>query len=213
MTEDYLTYGHRIEHYIADTPRLTWKHLDEGGDVIFEGAQGTLLDIDHGTYPYVPSSNSTAGGAATGLGVGPGAIGTVLGVAKAYTTRVGGGPLPSELFGEMGERLELQHRSACASAWLARAALTLAVFVMAPAAWAADDKAKKADRNQGSASPGSKAPERWSGEVVSVDPDAGTMTVRMSDGTTQAFRGDKETLKDYKPGDRISGKLRAQPSR
>jgi adenylosuccinate synthase len=72
---------------------------------MFEGAQGTLLDIDHGTYPYVTSSNSTAGGAATGLGVGPSVIGKVLGVAKAYTTRVGGGPLPTELFGEVGERL------------------------------------------------------------------------------------------------------------
>ena len=72
---------------------------------MFEGAQGTLLDIDHGTYPFVTSSNATAGGAATGLGVGPSAIGTVLGVAKAYTTRVGGGPLPTELLGEMGERL------------------------------------------------------------------------------------------------------------
>ncbi len=72
---------------------------------MFEGAQGTLLDIDHGTYPYVTSSNSTAGGAATGLGVGPGAIGTVLGVAKAYTTRVGGGPLPTELLGADGDRL------------------------------------------------------------------------------------------------------------
>jgi adenylosuccinate synthase len=72
---------------------------------MFEGAQGTLLDIDHGTYPFVTSSNATAGGAATGTGVGPRAIGTVLGVAKAYTTRVGAGPLPSELVGEMGERL------------------------------------------------------------------------------------------------------------
>src|SRR5918998_247888 len=69
MTEDYLTYGHRIERYIADTARLTWKHLDEGGDVIFEGAQGTMLDIDHGTYPFVTSSNPVAASAATGLGV------------------------------------------------------------------------------------------------------------------------------------------------
>ena len=71
MTEDYLTYGHRIEQYIADTARLTWKHLDEGGDVIFEGAQGTLLDIDHGTYPFVTSSNPVAASAATGTGAGP----------------------------------------------------------------------------------------------------------------------------------------------
>jgi adenylosuccinate synthase len=72
---------------------------------MFEGAQGTLLDIDHGTYPFVTSSNATAGGAATGLGVGPRAIEAVLGVAKAYTTRVGEGPLPTELHGDVGERL------------------------------------------------------------------------------------------------------------
>jgi adenylosuccinate synthase len=72
---------------------------------MFEGAQGTLLDIDHGTYPFVTSSNSTAGGAATGLGIGPRSIDAVLGVAKAYTTRVGEGPLPTELTGPLGERL------------------------------------------------------------------------------------------------------------
>ncbi len=70
---------------------------------MFEGAQGTLLDIDHGTYPYVTSSNATIGGVCTGLGVGPRAIDGVLGVAKAYTTRVGEGPLPTELTGEIGQ--------------------------------------------------------------------------------------------------------------
>ena len=79
--------------------------MSAGKRVMFEGAQGTLLDIDHGTYPFVTSSNATAGGAATGLGIGPRSIGTVLGVAKAYTTRVGGGPLPTELLDPMGERL------------------------------------------------------------------------------------------------------------
>jgi adenylosuccinate synthase len=73
--------------------------------VLFEGAQGTMLDIDHGTYPFVTSSNATAGGVCTGLGVGPLAIDRVLGVAKAYTTRVGGGPLPTELSGPLAERL------------------------------------------------------------------------------------------------------------
>ena len=73
--------------------------------MLFEGAQGTLLDIDHGTYPYVTSSNASVGGICTGLGVGPRAIGGVLGVAKAYTTRVGEGPLPTELAGELGHRL------------------------------------------------------------------------------------------------------------
>ncbi|MGE3510063.1 MAG: adenylosuccinate synthetase, partial [Vicinamibacterales bacterium] len=76
-----------------------------GRRILFEGAQGTLLDIDHGTYPYVTSSNATVGGACTGLGVGPRAIGAVLGVVKAYTTRVGEGPLPTELSDDMGQRL------------------------------------------------------------------------------------------------------------
>src|SRR6186713_1707037 len=95
----------RLQPFVEDTSLRLHRELVAGKRVMFEGAQGTLLDIDHGTYPYVTSSNSTAGGAATGLGVGPGTIGNVLGVAKAYTTRVGGGPLPTELFGEMGERL------------------------------------------------------------------------------------------------------------
>ncbi len=76
-----------------------------GKSILFEGAQGTLLDIDHGTYPYVTSSNASIGGVCTGLGVGPRAIGGVMGVVKAYTTRVGEGPLPTELHGEMGNRL------------------------------------------------------------------------------------------------------------
>jgi adenylosuccinate synthase len=95
----------RLQPLVRDTSLFLHNEIRAGKRVLFEGAQGTLLDIDHGTYPFVTSSNSTAGGAATGLGVGPGAIGTVLGVAKAYTTRVGGGPLPTELTGELGERL------------------------------------------------------------------------------------------------------------
>src|SRR5919206_366082 len=105
MTEDYLTYGHRIEQYIADTARLTWDVLDAGGNVLFEGAQGTMLDIDHGTYPFVTSSNPVAGSACTGTGVGPKDIDEVWGVAKAYTTRVGAGPFPTELDDELGVTL------------------------------------------------------------------------------------------------------------
>src|SRR5688572_8929257 len=81
MTEDYLTYGHRIEQYIADTAKLTWDVLDADGTVIFEGAQGTLLDIDHGTYPFVTSSNPVSASACTGTGVGPKDIDEVWGVA------------------------------------------------------------------------------------------------------------------------------------
>ncbi len=95
----------RLKPLVRDTSLYLHREMAGGKRVMFEGAQGTLLDIDHGTYPYVTSSNSTAGGAATGLGVGPSSIGKVLGVAKAYTTRVGGGPFPTELLGEAGERL------------------------------------------------------------------------------------------------------------
>jgi adenylosuccinate synthase len=105
MTEEYLTYGHRLEQYIADTARLTWDALDAGSHVIFEGAQGTLLDIDHGTYPFVTSSNPVAAAACTGTGVGPKDIDEIWGIAKAYTTRVGAGPFPTELDDDLGETI------------------------------------------------------------------------------------------------------------
>jgi adenylosuccinate synthase len=105
MTEEYLRYGHRLEPHIADTSRLCWDALDSGGNVIFEGAQGTLLDLDHGTYPFVTSSNPVAGAACVGAGVGPADIDEVWGVAKAYATRVGSGPFPTELDDELGALL------------------------------------------------------------------------------------------------------------
>ena len=105
MTEQYLTFGHRLERHIADSQALVWKALDEGRHVLFEGAQGALLDIDHGTYPFVTSSNPIAGGATTGAGVGPRDIDEVWGVTKAYATRVGSGPFPSELHDETGEQI------------------------------------------------------------------------------------------------------------
>jgi adenylosuccinate synthase len=95
----------RMAPLVTDVSLFLAKARAAGKAIMFEGAQGTLLDIDHGTYPYVTSSNATIGGVCTGLGVGPRAIDTVLGVAKAYTTRVGEGPLPTELTGEIGERL------------------------------------------------------------------------------------------------------------
>jgi adenylosuccinate synthase len=103
MTEEYRTFGHRLEPYIADTTRMVWESLDAGRLVVFEGAQGTMLDIDHGTYPFVTSSNPVAGAACVGAGVGPKEIDEVWGIAKAYTTRVGAGPFPSELDDEVGE--------------------------------------------------------------------------------------------------------------
>jgi adenylosuccinate synthase len=105
MTEEYLRYGHRLEPFIADTAHLCWKALDSGHTVIFEGAQGTLLDLDHGTYPFVTSSNPIAGAACVGAGVGPADIDEVWGVAKAYTTRVGAGPFPTELDDDLGAHI------------------------------------------------------------------------------------------------------------
>jgi adenylosuccinate synthase len=97
MTEEYLNFGHRLEQHIADTSKLLWEMLDAGKKVILEGAQGAMLDIDHGTYPFVTSSNPLAGAACVGTGIGPKAIDEVWGISKAYTTRVGAGPFPSEL--------------------------------------------------------------------------------------------------------------------
>jgi adenylosuccinate synthase len=105
MTEDYLRYGHRLEPHIADTSRLCWEALDTGRTVLFEGAQAAMLDLDHGTYPFVTSSNPVAGAACVGAGVGPTDIDEVWGVCKAYTTRVGAGPFPTELTDEVGTHL------------------------------------------------------------------------------------------------------------
>jgi adenylosuccinate synthase len=105
MVEEYLTYGHRIEQYIADTSSLVWDLLDRDRNVIFEGAQGVLLDIDHGTYPFVTSSNPVAGAASAGAGVGPRDIDEIWGIAKAYVTRVGAGPFPTELEDDLGEQI------------------------------------------------------------------------------------------------------------
>jgi len=98
-------WGERFRPYLADTAALLGQWMEEGRSLLFEGAQGTLLDLDHGTYPYVTSSSSTAGGACTGTGVAPSRIDAVLGVVKAYTTRVGGGPFVGELTDEVGEHL------------------------------------------------------------------------------------------------------------
>jgi adenylosuccinate synthase len=105
MVRTYLAYGERLAPHIADTARLCWEALDRDATVLFEGAQGTMLDLDHGTYPFVTSSNPVAGAACTGTGVGPRDIDEVWGIAKAYATRVGAGPFPTELDDEMGELL------------------------------------------------------------------------------------------------------------
>ncbi len=105
VLDEALILGEAILPLIADVTDLLFEHQRRGDNILFEGAQGTLLDIDHGTYPYVTSSNTTAGGAATGSGIGPRAFDYVLGITKAYTTRVGSGPFPTELFDELGEHL------------------------------------------------------------------------------------------------------------
>jgi len=105
MFDEYAAAAEQVRPFVADTGRLLNAILREGGSVMFEGAQGTMLDIDHGTYPFVTSSSATAGGAATGTGVGPTAIGTVIAVTKAYVTRVGEGPFPTEIHDPFGDHL------------------------------------------------------------------------------------------------------------
>ncbi|MBM7459585.1 adenylosuccinate synthase [Rhodococcus coprophilus] len=105
VVEEVLTQAEGFKHRITDTRLELNNALDRGETVLLEGSQGTLLDVDHGTYPYVTSSNPTAGGAAVGSGIGPTKITTVLGILKAYTTRVGSGPFPTELFDNYGEYL------------------------------------------------------------------------------------------------------------
>lgn len=105
VLDQLLAMGERLRPMVEDVTGTLHQLRREGRDVMFEGAQGALLDIDHGTYPYVTSSNTTAGGAATGTGVGPRYIDYVLGIVKAYTTRVGAGPFPTELFDADGDRL------------------------------------------------------------------------------------------------------------
>ena len=108
VVEDLLSYAERLRPMVADTGYLIAQALDRGEVVVFEGGQATMLDIDHGTYPFVTSSSATAGGASTGAGVGPGALDRIVGIVKAYTTRVGSGPFPTELFDEQGEWLRKQ---------------------------------------------------------------------------------------------------------
>jgi adenylosuccinate synthase len=105
---EYMRYAEYLTPFITDTAVLINKFIDKGKSVLFEGAQGTLLDVDHGTYPFVTSSSASVGGVCTGLGVSPTKVDGVLGVMKAYTTRVGGGPFPTELKYKLGELLRLR---------------------------------------------------------------------------------------------------------
>jgi adenylosuccinate synthase len=103
--QEYLAYGERLRPYVADTGLILGQALERGDTVLLEGAQGAMLDVDHGTYPFVTSSSPTAGGACVGSGIGPTMISKVIGIVKAYTTRVGSGPFPTELHDEYGEWL------------------------------------------------------------------------------------------------------------
>lgn len=108
VVEEYLAHGERLRPHVRDTALLVNEAIDRGERVLFEGAQGTLLDLDHGTYPYVTSSHPVAGGACIGAGVGPTRISRVLAVVKAYSTRVGDGPFPTEEFGPVGDLLRIR---------------------------------------------------------------------------------------------------------
>ncbi|MFB3904957.1 MAG: adenylosuccinate synthase [Acidobacteriota bacterium] len=106
IANDYLSLASQVLPFVTDTAEFLNHAVREGKTILFEGAQGTLLDVDHGTYPFVTSSSATAGGACTGTGIGPSLIDGVIGIAKAYTTRVGGGPFPTELTDEVGRRIQ-----------------------------------------------------------------------------------------------------------
>jgi adenylosuccinate synthase len=105
LIDECLYFGEVLRPMVADVTTELHGEIAKGSSILFEGAQGALLDIDHGTYPFVTSSNTTAGAALTGTGVGPKVFDAVIGITKAYTTRVGGGPFPTELFDEVGDRL------------------------------------------------------------------------------------------------------------
>jgi adenylosuccinate synthase len=110
ILEEYAAYGREIRPYVTDTAALVYEAVKDGRRVVFEGAQGTMLDIDYGTYPYVTSSHPVAGGACIGTGVGPRSIDTVIGVCKAYTTRVGAGTFPTEQVNPTGDRIRERGR-------------------------------------------------------------------------------------------------------
>ena len=105
LVKEYLGYGEDLRPFVRDASRFLYEEIRKGRNVLFEGAHGVLLDLDHGTYPFVTSSSTTAGGACTGCGIGPTSIDTVVGIVKTYATRVGNGPFPTELFDQTGERL------------------------------------------------------------------------------------------------------------
>jgi adenylosuccinate synthase len=105
IAQEYLGYAERLEPLLVDATELVHTSLEAGKHIIMEGAQGTMLDLDHGTYPFVTSSNPVAGGALTGAGIGPRHVDRVIGITKAYVTRVGAGPFPTELFDDIGERM------------------------------------------------------------------------------------------------------------
>ena len=106
IADEYLAFAEKIKPFVADTSLILDKEIKKGMKILFEGAQGCHLDVDHGTYPYVTSSNTVAGNAACGSGIGPGSISTVVGICKAYTTRVGEGPFPTELKDSIGDHLQ-----------------------------------------------------------------------------------------------------------
>ncbi|MDP2079125.1 MAG: adenylosuccinate synthase [Sulfuricurvum sp.] len=110
LTSELTGFAEKLVPFLANTTQMAWKMMDEDKKILLEGAQGTMLDIDHGTYPYVTSSSTISAGACTGLGINPKDIGKVTGIVKAYCTRVGNGPFPTEDHGEIGERLRKQGR-------------------------------------------------------------------------------------------------------
>lgn len=135
LFKEYMAFGEKIKNYVVDTDLVLKEALLGGKNIIIEGAQGTMLDLDHGTYPFVTSSNATAGGACTGLGIAPSKIERVIGVAKAYSTRVGMGPFPTELHGQTGEEIRRRGAEFGATTGRPRRCGWLDALVLRQAAW------------------------------------------------------------------------------
>ncbi len=170
VVDDLLSYVERLRPMVCDTGLLLSRALDAGDVVVFEGGQATMLDVDHGTYPFVTSSSATAGGASTGSGVGPNRLDRIVGIVKAYTTRVGSGPFPTELFDDKGE-------------WLASAASSSARRRVGPAAWAGTTRRSRATRPASTASPTSCSPSSTSSPGSSRSPCASRTTSTASGST------------------------------
>lgn len=212
LIDEYLGYGQRLRPYVTDTSLLLDGGLRDGKNVLFEGAQGTMLEIDYGTYPYVTSSYTTAGGACAGSGVGPTRIGSVIGVIKAFTSRVGNGPFPTELHDETGQYIRRKGKEYGTRTgrprrmgWLDTVSLRMAARING-FAWAA---LTKLDTLAGLPKVRMCTAYRFSSHVMTVAPTA-TTDLAQCEAVYEEFDGwDEAALKRARTYDELPASVRA----